>query len=115
MMKAKIQGKICVFGVAEGSCLSLHARLHAMVAVSTSLEARLPSKGAMRWQVGNGQMPHLIYPQATETRPRTPWRVATGSVAGGPLAVAFSIAPGCMAIAASAMATHRASAQVTSL
>jgi hypothetical protein len=69
MMKAKIQGKICVFGVAEGSCLSLHARLHAMVAVSTSLEARLPSKGAMRWQVGNGQMPHLIYPQATETRP----------------------------------------------
>src|SRR5262249_5092159 len=69
MMKAKMQGKICMFGVAEGSCLSLHARLHAIVVVSASLEARLPSKGAMRWQVGNGQMPHLIYPQATGTRP----------------------------------------------
>ena len=46
---------------------------------------------------------------------RAPWRVATGSVVGSPSAVAFSIARGCMAIAASSMATHRAAAQVTSL
>ena len=55
--------------IAEYSCFSLHARLYATVVVSASPEALQPSKEAMRWQVGNGQMPHLIYPQATGTRP----------------------------------------------
>src|SRR6516162_4574837 len=61
--------KICMLCVATCSCLSLHARLHTTVAISASPEARQLSKGAMRWHVGDGQMPHLIYPQATRTRP----------------------------------------------
>jgi hypothetical protein len=63
--------------VAEYSCLALHVRLHAMVAAAASPEARLPSKAAMRGQVGDGQMPHLIYPQPTGTRPGCARRIST--------------------------------------
>src|SRR6266849_8286319 len=52
--------KIFILCVAEGGCLSLQARLHATAAVSASPEALQPSKGAMWWQGGDGQMPHLI-------------------------------------------------------
>jgi len=55
--------------VAICGCLSLHTRLYATVAISASPEALYLSKGAMRWQAGNGQMPHLIYPQRPGTRP----------------------------------------------
>src|SRR5260221_4853938 len=69
MIQAKMQGKIYMFGVAEGGCLSLHMRLYATVADSASPETLPPSKGAMRWHVGDRQMPYRIYPQATGTRP----------------------------------------------
>src|SRR5262245_26655843 len=69
LMSLGIGGMVSLNRDNDNSCLSLHTRLHATVAVSASPEAQQPSQGTMRWQMGDGQMPHLIYPQATGTRP----------------------------------------------
>jgi hypothetical protein len=58
--------KMFMFGIAKDSCLSLHVRLYTTVAALASPKAWQLSKVAL-WQVGDGQMPLLIYPQATET------------------------------------------------
>ena len=59
--EGKSTRKMFMLGIAKGSCFSLHARLYATAVASAALKARQLSKVALRWQLGDGQMPPNLF------------------------------------------------------